>query len=294
MVRVDCSLLRACVQGVPRRAARIRVGRRSALLLDVVEGHRAVVVHDLAVRAPHELDRLGRVDAARARVARRAEPHLLRRGGGARAALRAGRNRPPPFKSMPLNPFTHRFPPRPSVLSHPSSCAVYASTCDVALGRVRLRGAPGAPLHGLMSTLTVSLGVRALVYAHAWAERRERTSWGVPGRVRNELSVCLSVKIAPKTKRAADAIGTVRVHRELEALCRCKSGTGPRPGIVPASSGSVSVIAALSHLTCQVSVGNDGAREDCGKEKVCLPSYTLEDASRAHSGMCIECAGKAA
>ena len=101
-------------------------------------------------------------------------------------------------------------------------------------------------------------------------------------------------KIAPKTKRAADAIGTVRVHRELEALCRCKSGTGPRPGIVPASSGSVSVIAALSHLTCQVSVGNDGAREDCGKEKVCLPSYTLEDASRAHSGMCIECAGKAA
>ena len=25
------------------------------------------------------------------------------------------------------------------------------------------------------------------------AERRERTSWGMPGRVRNELSVCLSV-----------------------------------------------------------------------------------------------------
>ena len=30
VVRVDCSLLCACVQGVPRRAARIRVGRRSA------------------------------------------------------------------------------------------------------------------------------------------------------------------------------------------------------------------------------------------------------------------------
>ena len=44
----------------------------------------------------------------------------------------------------------------------------------------------------------------------------------------------------------------------------------------------------------RLGVGNDGAREDCGKEKVCLPSYTLEDASRAHSGMCIECAGKAA
>ena len=46
-------------------------------------------------------------------------------------------------------------------------------------------------MHGLMSTLTVSLGVRALVYAHAWAERRERTSWGVRDRARvNCLSVC--------------------------------------------------------------------------------------------------------
>ena len=63
---------------------------------------------------------------------------------------------------------------------------------------------------------------------------------------------------------------------------------------MPASSGSVSIIAALDHLTCQVSVANDGAREDCGKEKVRLPSYTLRDASRAHSGMCIECAGGAA
>ena len=31
-----------------------------------------------------------------------------------------------------------------------------------------------------------------------------------------------------------------------------------------ASSGSVFIIAALDHLTCQVSVANDGAREDCG------------------------------
>ena len=58
-------------------------------------------------------------------------------------------------------------------------------------------------------------------------------------------------------------VGTVRVHRDSEALCCCKSGTGPRPGIMSASSGSVSIIAALGHLTCQVSVANDGAREDC-------------------------------
>ena len=32
------------------------------------------------------------------------------------------------------------------------------------------------------------------------AERRERTSWGMPGRVRNELSVCLSVR--PEQRRA--------------------------------------------------------------------------------------------
>ena len=29
------------------------------------------------------------------------------------------------------------------------------------------------------------------------AERRERTSWGMPGRVRNELSVCLSERLIP-------------------------------------------------------------------------------------------------
>ena len=58
-------------------------------------------------------------------------------------------------------------------------------------------------------------------------------------------------------------VGTVRVHRDSEALRRCKSGTGPRPGIMSASSGSVFIIAALDHLTCQVSVAKDGAREDC-------------------------------
>ena len=75
-------------------------------------------------------------------------------------------------------------------------------------------------------------------------------------------------------------VGTVRVHRDSEALCRCKSGTGPRPGIMSASSGSVFIIAALDHLTCQVSVANDGAREDCGANSAwrcrCLhKSYSL-------------------
>ena len=68
----------------------------------------------------------------------------------------------------------------------------------------------------------------------------------------------------PFRKAASRDVGTVRVHRDSEALCRCKSGTGPRPGIMSASSGSVFIIAALDHLTCQVSVANDGAREDCG------------------------------
>ena len=39
------------------------------------------------------------------------------------------------------------------------------------------------------------------------AERRERTSWGMSGRVRNELSVCLSdaLSLAPTPRAAADA-----------------------------------------------------------------------------------------
>ena len=44
--------------------------------------------------------------------------------------------------------------------------------------------------------------------------------------------------------------GTVRVHRDSEALCRCKSGTGPSPGITSASPGIVLVIAALDYLMC--------------------------------------------
>ena len=46
-------------------------------------------------------------------------------------------------------------------------------------------------------------------------------------------------------KAASRDVGTGRVHRDSEALCRCKSGTGPSPGITSASPSIVSVIAAL-------------------------------------------------
>ena len=46
-------------------------------------------------------------------------------------------------------------------------------------------------------------------------------------------------------KAASRDVGTGRVHRDSEALCRCKGGTGPRPGITSASPGIVFVIAAL-------------------------------------------------
>ena len=42
--------------------------------------------------------------------------------------------------------------------------------------------------------------------------------------------------------------GTVCFHRDSEALCRCKSGTGPSPGITSASPSIVSVIAALDEI----------------------------------------------
>ena len=66
-----------------------------------------------------------------------------------------------------------------------------------------------------------------------------------------------------KAKRAADAVGTVRVHRESEALCHRKNGTRPSSYITPASLDSVFIIDALGHLTCQVLSVNDGAHEDC-------------------------------
>ena len=55
------------------------------------------------------------------------------------------------------------------------------------------------------------------------AERRERTSWGMPGRVRNELSVCLfpalftsDVKSARLPMRALHALRPTSSH----GLCR--------------------------------------------------------------------------
>ena len=59
-------------------------------------------------------------------------------------------------------------------------------------------------------------------------------------------------------------VGTVRVHRDSAALFRCKSGTGPRPGITSASPSIVVVIAALHYIMCSMPRDNDGARERCG------------------------------
>ena len=56
-------------------------------------------------------------------------------------------------------------------------------------------------------------------------------------------------------------VGTVRVHRDSAALFRCKSGTGPRPGITSASPSIVFVIAALHYIMCSMPRDNDGARE---------------------------------
>ena len=58
-------------------------------------------------------------------------------------------------------------------------------------------------------------------------------------------------------------VGTVRVHRDSVALFRCKSGTGPRPGITSASPSIVVVIVALHYIMCSMSRDNDGARERC-------------------------------
>ena len=57
--------------------------------------------------------------------------------------------------------------------------------------------------------------------------------------------------------------GTCRIHRDSAALFRCKSGTGPSPGITSASPGIVVVIAALDYIMCSMSRSNDGAHEDC-------------------------------
>ena len=65
-------------------------------------------------------------------------------------------------------------------------------------------------------------------------------------------------------------VGTGRVHRDSEALCRCTSGTGPSPGITSASPGIVLVIAALDYIMCSMSRSNDGAHEDCARFVACF------------------------
>ena len=120
-------------------------------------------------------------------------------------------------------------------------------------------------------------------------ERRERTSWGMRERARvNCLSVCLSFRKG--FLALSRDVGTVRVHRDSTALFRCKSGTGPRPGITSASPSIVVVIAALHYIMFSMPRDNDGAREDGGKGKVYFPSPTFSSVSPAHSPHGVECA----
>eukprot|EP00962_Isochrysis_galbana_P024727 scaffold7592_cov146-Isochrysis_galbana.AAC.1 len=62
-----------------------RASRRSRDLAHPATGDGGVVVDDLAVGGPAQLDRIRRMDATGARVSRWTEPVLLRRGGGSRA-----------------------------------------------------------------------------------------------------------------------------------------------------------------------------------------------------------------
>ena len=81
-------------------------------------------------------------------------------------------------------------------------------------------------------------------------------------------------------------VGTVRVHRDSTALCRCKSGTGPRPCITSASSSIVVVIAALDYIMCSLSRDNDDAHEDfCATSRRCGRKQQKDDRWRHSSPM---------
>ena len=67
-------------------------------------------------------------------------------------------------------------------------------------------------------------------------------------------------------------VGTVRVHRDSTALCRCKSGTGPRPCITSASPSIVLVIAALDYIMGSLSHDNDDAHARCARFISCFVS----------------------
>ena len=98
-------------------------------------------------------------------------------------------------------------------------------------------------------------------------------------------------------------VGTVRVHRDSTALCRCKSGTGPRPCITSASPSIVLVIAALDYIMCSLSRDNDDAHARCGTSTASCeqPAHTPDKYAHtprvtecAHlSGLCAGCSHKA-
>ena len=76
------------------------------------------------------------------------------------------------------------------------------------------------------------------------AERRERTSWGMPGRVRNELSVCLSALFT----------GTIGASRRTESARHLFYGR-PRRGGAASARSAVCVRPALA--------------VDCRRRRIC-------------------------
>ena len=106
-----------------------------------------------------------------------------------------------------------------------------------------------------------------------------------------------SISSSPKSGRNARLfsrdVDTGSCHRASDALRRYKSGTGLTSGITSAAPGIILVIAALSLIHCQTFGGNDNEDMDCGSGKVRWPTCTHKNASWAHSGMCVECAGEA-
>ena len=93
----------------------------------------------------------------------------------------------------------------------------------------------------LAKTYSVATGIycRSLI-AQAYTAARAHTSQATFILVRDKNGRFGKIFLA-----LSRDVGTGRVHRDSEALCHCKSGTGPRPGITSASPGIVFVIAAL-------------------------------------------------
>ena len=103
-------------------------------------------------------------------------------------------------------------------------------------------------------------------------------------------SILVRYKYGRSRKLFSRDVGTVRVHRDSTALCRCKSGTGPRPCITSASSSIVVVIAALDYIMCSLSHDNDDAHVRCGTSTASCEQPAHKPDKYAHTPHVTECA----